>query len=290
MIGEIIAAAGAVAAGIMWVLSSLRHRSHLSQCAQDLRRQQRLDTRLRGCVAEIEHMLDRMPAQAPDEVVVPEELVGHVRYLYGLRQEAQDNAFDLVRHAVRLQWPDSYVSKATTAARRCEVAHGALVIAFRALADAAREYERGLPMALVKSGDGPEARGLTAPVRLLGEESATEVARLREVSRGALTTAAEACGLRFETSALFDTKWPVRRSEIPDEHTDLFRGEIRPWGGTALARNPCFTWTRSSDQRPRAAQRVSRGGHRGGMVTHQEPPTSSQDSPRRRHQERRQAE
>lgn len=238
MIGEIVAVAGAVAAGIMWALSSLRHRSHLSQCAQDLRRQQRLDTRLRACVAEVEHILDRMPAQAPDEVVVPEDLVGHVRYLYGLRQEAQDNAFDLARHAVRLQWPDAYVSKATTAARRCEVAHGALVTAFRALADAAREYERGLPMALVKSGDGPEARSLTAPVRLLDEASATEVAKLREVSREALTTAAEACGLRFETSARFETKWPVRRSEIPDEHVDLYRGEVRPMGWSGLGSQP----------------------------------------------------
>lgn len=238
MIGEIVAVAGAVAAGIMWALSSLRHRSHLSQYAQDLRRQQRLDRRLCACVAEIEHILDRMPAQAPDEGVVPEALVGHVRYLYGLRQEAQDNAFNLARHAVRLQWPDAYVSKAATAARRCEVAHGALVTAFRALADAAREYERGVPMGLVKSGDGPEARSLTAPVRLLGEESATEVAELREVSREALTTAAEACGPRFETSALFETKWPVRRSEIPDEQADLYRGEVRPMGWSGLGSQP----------------------------------------------------
>lgn len=238
VVGEILAVMGALAAGVMWVLSSLRHRSHLSQCAQDLRRQQRLDRRLCACIAEVEHMLDRMPAQAPDEVVVPEELVGHVRYLYGLRQEAQDNAFNLGRHAVRLQWPDAYISKATTAARRCEIAHGALVSAFRAMAEAAREYERGLPMALMKSGDGPGARSLTAPVRLLDEESAGEVAKLREVSRGALTTAAEACGLRFETSALFDTKWPVRRSEIPCEHADLYCGEIRPMGWNGLGPQP----------------------------------------------------
>lgn len=238
MIGEIIAVAGAVAAGIMWALSSLRHRSHLSQCAQDLRRHQRLDRRLCGCVAEIELILDRMPAQAPNEVVVPEELVGQVRYLYGLRQEAQDNAFNLARHAVRLQWPDAYVSKATTAAKRCEIAHGALVSAFRALADAAREYERGLPMALVKSGDGAEARNLAAPVRLLDEEAAAEVAELREVSREALTTAAEACGLRFETSALFDTRWPVRRSEVPCEHADLYGGEVRPMGWNGFGSQP----------------------------------------------------
>lgn len=237
-VGEIITVAGAVAAAFMWVLSSLRHRSHLSQCAQDLHRQQRLDRRLRGCVAEIEHILDGMPAQAPGEVVVPEELVGHVRYLSGLRQEAQDNAFNLARHAVRLQWPDAYVSKATTAARRCEIAHGALVTAFRALADAAREYERGLPMALVKSGDGPEARNLTAPVRLLDEEAASEVAHLREGCREALTTAAEACGLRFNSSALFDTKWPVRRSEIPPKREDVFRGEVRPMGWDGLGSQP----------------------------------------------------
>lgn len=233
VVGEIIAIAGAVAAGIMWALSSVRHRRHIAQCGQDLRRQQRLDRRLCGCIADIEHILDRLPAQTPDDLVLPEDLVGHVRFLHSLRQEAQDNAFDLARHAVRLQWPDAYISKSTTAARRCEVAHGALITAFRALADAAREYERGLPMALVKSGDGPESRTLSAPVRLLNEESATEVADLRDVSRGALTTAAEACGLQFETSARFETKWPVRRSEVPAEHADPFRGEIRPmsWNG-----------------------------------------------------------
>lgn len=133
---QLIAIAGAIAGALMWVASTFRHRRHISQCVQDLQRHRRLDRRLIGCVAEMEHILDRMPPQEPDEMTVPEELVGRARFLFGLRQEAGDNAADLARHAVRLQWSDAYLSKATPAGRRCELAHGALVNAFQALADA----------------------------------------------------------------------------------------------------------------------------------------------------------
>src|SRR4051794_30852990 len=109
-----LAIVGAVAGALMWMVQTARHRSHLSQCVQDLQRHRRLDRRLIGCVNEMERILDRLPAQDCD-VEVPEELVGHVRYLFGLRQEAADNAWQLSRHAVRLRWPDAYLGKATLA-------------------------------------------------------------------------------------------------------------------------------------------------------------------------------
>src|SRR4051812_42273198 len=113
----------------MWIVNTCRHRSHLSQCVQDLQRHRRLDQRLIGCVNEMERILDGTPPQASD-AEIPEELVGHARYLFGLRQEAADNAARLSRHAVRLRWPDGYLGKATLAGKRCEVAHGALIRAF----------------------------------------------------------------------------------------------------------------------------------------------------------------
>jgi hypothetical protein len=235
---QLIAVTGVLAGAFMWVANTFRHRRHLAQCVQDLQRHRRLDRRLIGCVTEMEHILDRMPSQEPDDLTVPEELVGHARFLFGLRREAGDNAADLARHAVRLQWSDAYLSKATLAGRRCELAHGALVNAFQALADATREYERGLAMALLRSGDGPEARALTVPVRLLDESAAVEVARLREVCSRALANAADACSLRFESSATFDTKWPVRRSEVPEEHQDPYKGELRPMGWKGLGPQP----------------------------------------------------
>jgi hypothetical protein len=228
----LIAIAGAVGGALMWSVHTVRHRRHLEQCVQDLQRQRRLDLRLVGCVVEMEHILDRLPAQ-PVDGTVPEDLVGHTRYLFGLRREAEDNAWELSRHAVRLRWPDGYLGKATLAGKRCTLAHGALVTAFQALADAAREYERGLPAALKMCGDGPEARSLSMPLRLLDDTSAAEVARLRAVCERALTHAADACNLRVRSHTVFDTIWPARRSELPSTETDPYQGEVRPmsWSG-----------------------------------------------------------
>lgn len=227
----------AVAAAVMWILSTFRHRGHLAQCAQDLQRHHRLDQRLIGCVNEMERILDVAPPQASD-AQIPEELVGHARYLFGLRREAADNAARLSRHAVRLRWPDGYLGKATMAGKRCEIAHGALSRAFQALGDATREYERGIATALLECGKIPDGRALSSPVRLLSEPAADEVARLREVCEQALTHTADACNLRFDSHAVFDTKWPVRRSEILEVDMDLFRGEVKPLLWTGFGAQP----------------------------------------------------
>ncbi len=131
---SVIALAGAVSGALMWMVHTLRHRSHLSQCVQDLQRHRRLDHRLIGCINEMERILDVTPPQAASDAEIPERLVGHARYLFGLRQEATDNASHLSGHVVRLRWPDGYLGKATLAGKRCEIAHRALVNAFQTLA------------------------------------------------------------------------------------------------------------------------------------------------------------
>src|SRR5689334_12212531 len=102
-----------------------------------------MDLRLVGCATEMERILDVLSAHTT-EGAVSEELVGHARYLFGLRSEAEDNAEELSRHAVRLSWPDRYLGRTTLAGKRCTLEHGASMIAFRALADATQEYERGV--------------------------------------------------------------------------------------------------------------------------------------------------
>lgn len=61
---EVLAVAGALGVVLMWTVSTLRHRSHLSQCLQDLRRLVRLNRRLAASVADMEHILDQSPRQA----------------------------------------------------------------------------------------------------------------------------------------------------------------------------------------------------------------------------------
>lgn len=233
-----VSVAGLVATGVACALNWWRHRLHLEQCEQDLQRHRRLDKRLRGCVIEMERILDQIPAQDATDSAVPEQLVGHARYLFGLRQEANDHAIEFSRHAVRLQWADAFLSKATFTGKRCQLAHGALIGAFQTLADATKEYERGLAVALLHAGGGVEVRMLSEPVRLLNEDAAAEVARLREECRRALTNAADACKLKFETSAIFEIRWPVRRSEIPDPGEDPYGVESRPMGWSGFGPQP----------------------------------------------------
>jgi hypothetical protein len=76
------------------------------------------------------------------------------------------------------------------------------------------------------------------PVRLLDDSAAAEVARLREECRRELTYAAEACNLRFEFSAAFDTRWPTWRSEVPVLDGDPYEGEVRPIGWSGFGPQP----------------------------------------------------
>jgi hypothetical protein len=76
------------------------------------------------------------------------------------------------------------------------------------------------------------------PLRLLDESSAAEVARLRGECERALTHTADACNLRVWSHTVFDTTWPVRRSELGDEGTDPYRGEIRPMSWTGSGPQP----------------------------------------------------
>lgn len=171
-------------------------------------------------------------------MVIPEALVGHERYLFGIRREASDAVAKLSAHAVRLRWSDAYLSKPSLTQRRCELAHGALVTAYQALATAAKEYERGLTMALVRCGDGPTARSKTLPVRLLDEAAAVELARLRDVCESALLNVREACCLQSVARALLEVRWPVRRSEVGKSGLHLYGTEPRPIGWEGFGQQP----------------------------------------------------
>lgn len=103
-IATVVGLASTAVFAVMWACNTMRHRSHLDQCVHDLQRQRRLDRRLAGCVAELEQILDVLPASRRVGEV-PEELVGHVHYLHILRVEASDNVVRLSSHAVRLRWP-----------------------------------------------------------------------------------------------------------------------------------------------------------------------------------------
>lgn len=231
-IASVIGSVGAILASMAWGVHTVRHRRHLSRRVDDLQRFQRLTRRLGGVVNDMERILDHLEPPVSDEEV-PEELASHVRYLFSLRREAQDNAAELGRHAAQLRWTDGHLSSKSLAGKRCELAHGSLIKAFHSLAQASREYERGLRGALKACGDGAEARPLSAPVRLLDEDGAAEVARLRDDCGSALTETADALRLPFRSHVAFETTWPVRRSEILPEGVDPYDGEIKPmgWGG-----------------------------------------------------------
>jgi hypothetical protein len=85
---SVIALAGTVAGGIMWIVNTCRHRSHLSQCVQDLQRHHRLDRRLIGCVNDRDgthtgrHSSSRFRRRDPGRTGRPRSLS------VGLRQEA----------------------------------------------------------------------------------------------------------------------------------------------------------------------------------------------------------
>ena len=238
----VVAFAGVLGGLFMWFVQTLRHRSHLAQCVQDLQRQRRLDRRLTGCVNEMERILDRTPRQTSDEQV-PEELVGHAHFLFGLRREAADNALQLSRHAVRLRWPDGYLGKVTLAGRRCEVAHGALVTAFQALADATREYERGwrqlfsIRVTVQVLGLCPVPFGYSTSPPLTRSPVCVRSARWRSPTQPMRASGGFIRTPRLTRRGLFvDPKfWRLERTLTA----------VRPdqWGGAALVRNLCSTWT-----------------------------------------------
>lgn len=118
-----------------WIAQWARHRSHLQQATQDLRRFHRLSCRLSGCVWELHQYL---AGRVEPQVDVPEPIVGHTGYLFGLRQESKDYASEAGRHSVRLRWPDSYLTRLTPTARRCELVMEKLRVAGESLAQACR--------------------------------------------------------------------------------------------------------------------------------------------------------
>jgi hypothetical protein len=79
---------------------------------------------------------------------------------------------------------------------------------------------------------------MSVPLRLLDEAAADQIARLRRVCRLELTHAADACDLRFQTSAVFDVRWPAGRSEVASLDSDPYEGEARPLGWSGFGPQP----------------------------------------------------
>lgn len=206
-----------------WLAQWVRHRRHLQQAAQDHRRYYRLSCRLGGCVWELHHYL---VDQVEPQTDVPEPIVGHVVYLFALRQESDDHASRVGRHSVRLHWPDSYLPHWTSTAKRCELAMEHLQILGESLAQAGRLYEMGVAAALQSGGFKTDQ--LAAPVALLDEASASELVRLRSRFDGSFRAAAEICRLRGWAVTMYEAKWPVRISELPDSASELYLGEVKP--------------------------------------------------------------
>ena len=106
----------AACAALAWISQAMRHRSHMSQCVQDLQRHLRLDNRLVRYVTVIERHLDETPATTGHEI--PEAIAGEVRFLHALQSRAEDNAHELGRHAARLRWSDGYLQRLPLTSRR----------------------------------------------------------------------------------------------------------------------------------------------------------------------------
>ena len=54
----------------------------------------------------------------------------------------------------------------------------------------------------------------------------------------ALTHAADACNVAFPSHVVFDTKWPIRRSEVPVAGSDPYLGEVKPMGWLGFGSQP----------------------------------------------------
>lgn len=174
--------------------------------------------------------------QVEPQTELPEPIVGHMVYLFGLRQESEDHASRVGRHSVRLHWPDSYLPHWTSTAKRCELAMQQLRIAGESLAQACRLYEKGTAAALLSGG--LRADQLTDPVALLDEASASELARLRTRFDEAFRAAADICRLGGWAVTMYEAKWPIRVSELPDSAGELYRGEVMPMGWIGLGSQP----------------------------------------------------
>lgn len=114
--------------------------------------------------------------------------------------------------------------------------HGKLQVAGESLAQACRLYEMGTADAL-RSG-GPRADQLAAPVALLDEATASELARLRSRFDEAFRAAADICRLQGWALTMYEAKWPIRVSELPDSAAKLYHGEVRPFGWTGFGSQP----------------------------------------------------
>jgi hypothetical protein len=218
-----------------WIVQSLQLRSHLSQAVQDLRRLHRLSRRLGGCVWELNQCV---ASQLKPIEEVSEPIICHVAYLFAIRQECGDLASQAARHSVRLRWADGYLSRRSLAAKRCELANENLRIAASALADACKVYERNIGQSLMSGTPSTSDIRPAAPITLLDEVSASQLAQIRVCFDEAVRALADVTGLRDWTVTMHESMWPIRHSELPASAGELYGGEIRPMGWTGFGSRP----------------------------------------------------
>jgi hypothetical protein len=216
-----------------WIAQSVQHRRHLSQTVEDLRRFHRLSCRLSGCVSELHHYLTLHPEKSDE---VPEPIVGHVVYLHSIRQESADQASRAARHPVRTHWADDYLSRRTPAAKRCELATEQVCLAASAIADACKLYEIRLGEALTSGG--PRDDRLVAPIAILDERSAKHLTELRTRFDEAARAIADVTRRDAWSLTMYESKWPIRISELPNSPGEPYGPEIRPMGWTGFGSRP----------------------------------------------------
>ena len=198
----------------------------------------RLNRRLRACVTDIELYLERGHPMVPG--MIPEQVVGHMRYLNGIRQECRDLASELGRHSVRLRWPDGYLNRVTLAGRRCETAHTGLGRAAESLALAAREYERMFGVVVNRHSADPAIATIPGPAEtlcLLDQAAAAELTAFRESFAEGVRAVSDVLYPGDRRNITIDGTWPIYRSEV-DREADHYQGEVRPMAWTGFGDQP----------------------------------------------------
>jgi hypothetical protein len=193
---------------------------------------------LRACVTDIEVFVEQGYPTHPG--MIPEPVVGQLRFLFGIRQECRDLASETGRHPVRLRWPDGYLGRTTLAGRRCEAAHHGLQKAAEALALAACEYERmfGTVVAQQSSESAPAALlGLPEPLRLLDPGAAAELAGFRDSFAEGIRIVSDVLYPGDRRNNTIDATWPIYRSEIVRD-VDHYQGDVRPLAWTGMGDQP----------------------------------------------------
>lgn len=226
---ELVGLSATVAAAVALGYERIMHLHHLHQAEQDHRRLYRLSVRLAGCVVDLERMLEvGVPVPAPG--VLPDDVAGHMTYLFGLRDECDLFRSRAASHNARLSWPQAFADRVTVTSRRCTGAHAALSAAADELAQAARVYEEGFVVAYVKRAGAGADRAPGDPLLMLSKKRASRIVANRTAFETQMRLAATHLRLGPPLTEHYRCTWPAMTSERASFPADPYRGEVRPMG------------------------------------------------------------